>query len=376
MIELRGSTWDHTRGYDPLPVTAAAYMERHPDVQITWERRTLRDFAEMSIPQLAEVYDLIVLDHPWLGATNARGSLLPLDEYLESAYLDDQARNSVGKSNDSYLLNGHQWALAVDAACQVSVYRPDLVERLGVELPCTWDAVLALANRLKGCVAIALMHVDTLPCFVTLCANMGEEPFQDGEVSVSRPIGRYALELLRALAEVCHPGSIGWNPPQLLDHMSSTDEIVYCPLAFGYSNNARPGYRPSLLRYTNIPATNGAILGGAGLAVTSRTQHPQIACDYVAFVASGEAQRTLYFDSGGQPGHRSAWLDERVNAACNRFFLDTLDTLDNAFLRPRYNGWIAVQDSACVILHAFLRDGGNPDDVLDKLDDLYRKSLN
>jgi multiple sugar transport system substrate-binding protein len=158
--------------------------------------------------------------------------------------------------------------------------------------------------------------------------------------------------------------------------MSSTDEIVYCPLAFGYSNYARSGYRPSFLRYTNIPATNGAILGGAGLAVTSRTKYPEVACDYAAFVASGEVQCTLYFDSGGQPGHRSAWLDERVNAVCNGFFLDTLDTLDNAFLRPRYNGWIAVQDGACVILHAFLHEGGNPDDVLDKLDNLYRKSLN
>jgi multiple sugar transport system substrate-binding protein len=101
MIELRGSTWDHTRGYDPLPVTAAAYMTEHPDVKITWERRTLRDFAEMSIPQMADVYDLIVLDHPWLGATLANGSLLALDRYLSEDVLKDQAANSVGKSNAS-----------------------------------------------------------------------------------------------------------------------------------------------------------------------------------------------------------------------------------------------------------------------------------
>jgi multiple sugar transport system substrate-binding protein len=383
MIGLRGSTWDHTHGYDPLPVTAAAYSTLHPDVHITWERRPLRDFAEMSIPQLAEVYDMIVLDHPWLGATRAKGSLLPLDEYLDRAILDDQAQNSVGKSDDSYILDGHQWALAVDAASQVSVYRRDLLERIGVEAPRSWEAVLALANRLKGrtngCVAIPLMHVDTLPCFVTLCANAGEEPFTSGELAVSRPVGWYALDTLRTLADLSHPGSIGWNSPQLLDHMSTTDEIVYCPLAFGYSNYAQPGYRPSLVHYANIPVANGlprgAILGGARLAITSHTRHPDIACDYGSFVASADVQCTMYFDHGGQPGHRRAWLDKRVNATANNFFLDTLGTLDNAFQRTRYDGWITLQDNACILLHNFLHEGGDPNTVLNQLDDLYRKSL-
>jgi multiple sugar transport system substrate-binding protein len=373
MIELRGSTWDHTRGYDPLPVTAAAYMAEHPDVKITWERRTLQDFAEMSIPQMAEVYDLIVLDHPWLGATNANGSLLALDRYLSEDVLKDQAENSVGKSNASYVLDGHQWGLAVDAACQVSAYRPDLLEKLGAEIPTTWDAVLALANRYKGQVATALMHVDTLPCFVTLCANAGEAPFTGDHVA-SRAVGRHALEVMRSLATVCHPGSRGWNPPQLLDAMSKTDEIIYCPLAFGYTNYARAGYRPNLIKFTNIPSVKGAILGGAGMVVTRHNLHPEVAADYAAFVARGDVQRGMYFEHGGQPGHRSAWLDEADNAACSNFFKDTLDTIDNAYLRPRYNGWIAVQDGACVILHQFVREGGNPDTVLDALDTLYGKS--
>ncbi len=380
MIELRGSTWDHTRGYDPLLVTAEAYSALHPDVHITWERRTLRDFAEMSIPQLAEAFDLIVLDHPWLGATIANGSLLPLDRYVSAEVLDDQAQNSVGKSNESYLLDGHQWAFAIDAACQVSAYRPDLTEQLDVEIPRTWDEVLQLAERFKGRVGIALMHVDTPPSFVTLCANAGEAPFVTPEQVVSRAVGRYALEMLAALAKSCHPGSLGWNPPQLLDHMSTSDEVIYCPLAFGYTNYGRPGYRPALIRYANIPVAadgvpRGATLGGAGLAVTTRASDPQVACDYAAFVASGEVQRTLYFEGGGQPGHRSAWLDAQTNAACGNFFRDTLDTIDNAHLRPRYDGWITVQDGACMILHQFLREGGSLDTVLDRLDDLYRRSF-
>ena len=149
MIELRGSTWDHTRGYAPMVATAEAYSAVHPDVHIHWERRTLSDFAEMSLPQLALKYDLIVLDHPWMGGCVANRSLLPLDDYLAAAFLSDQARNSVGRSHASYNYEGHQWALAIDAAAQVSAYRPDLMAQLDTEVPQTWDDVIALGQRLK-----------------------------------------------------------------------------------------------------------------------------------------------------------------------------------------------------------------------------------
>ena len=384
MIELRGSTWDHTRGYAPLPVTADAYSAQHPDVHITWERRTLRDFAEMSLPQLALRYDLIVLDHPWIGGCVAAGSLLPLDNYIEEEFLADQARNSVGKSYASYSFDNRQWALAIDAASQVSAYRADLLDRYDVQLPQTWDQIIDLGQRLKregrARISTPLMHVDCFPCFFTLCANAGEQAFTSGEIAVSRPVGQHALGLMRTLAEIGHPAALKWNPPQILDQMSTSDEILFCPLLFGYSNYARPNYRPHLINFTNIPLADdgtpsGAILGGAGLAISSRRAHPEVAADYAAFVASAEVQRGMYFTEGGQPGHRCVWLDESINTEANGFFLHTLQTLDQAAMRPRHDGWIAVQDQACQILHRFLVEGGDPNLTLDALDEAYRQSL-
>ena len=34
MTELRGITWQHTRGYLPMVATAQRFSELHPDVQI------------------------------------------------------------------------------------------------------------------------------------------------------------------------------------------------------------------------------------------------------------------------------------------------------------------------------------------------------
>jgi multiple sugar transport system substrate-binding protein len=382
MIELRGITWDHPRGYAPLVATANGYTTIHPEISVRWESRTLQEFADYPLGLLAERYDLMVIDHPHIGVASAKRALIPMDHYLSEAQLAEQAANSVGKSNVSYNYQGHQWALAIDAAAHVSAYRADLLERSGETVPGTWDEVLLLAGRLRragrGAIAVPLIPVDSLMCFYSLCANTGEDPCQDEARVVSRPVGRYALELLQALLAQAHPESLRWNPPSTLDRMATTDEVVYCPLLFGYSNYARPGFRQRLVHFTSIPSAGGgprgAILGGTGLAISSHCANPEAACAYAAYVASRDVQRGDYFDAGGQPGHRAAWTDARVNAASSDFFGGTLSTLDQAYLRPRYHGYMGLQERGGELLHAFLRDGNGVDATLDELDSLYRRS--
>ena len=115
-------------------------------------------------------------------------------------------------------------------------------------------------------------------------------------------------------------------------------------------------------------------LGGAGLAISSRCANMNAALEYAVFVADPVCQRTLYFDSGGQPGHRSAWTDDRVNATCRNYFRNTLPALDRAFLRPRYPGYIYFQDRAGVPIRDYMRNGGDPRSVLAELNALYHES--
>ena len=384
MITLKGMTWDHSRGFDPMVATAAAYSSEHPEVTITWQKRSLKEFGDYPIEKLADLFDLLVIDHPFSGFAAHSRCILPLDTLIDADYLADQASNSVGRSHSSYYYGGHQWALAIDAAGQVSSYRADL---LGTSVPSTWEDVLALARRLAESgsgryVAIPSCPIDSLMSFFSIAAAYGEDPCATPDVVLSRPMGRFALETLAELVRVSHPQSRQWNPIQTYNAMSSTDEIVYCPLAFGYSNYGRPGYASKLLSFANTPtqseSSKGGILGGTGYAISARVTDPAAlaaAVDYGRFVASGDVQAGLYFTSGGQPGHRQAWTSEAVNAACNGFFRDTLDTLDRAYLRPRYYGYMQFQEESWYAVHAWLMEGGDADIVLDQLDGTYRHSL-
>ena len=263
----------------------------------------------------------------------------------------------------------------------MAVYRPDLLERAGVEVPRRWDETLEAAGALRGnglWAVVPAIPVDAICAFLDGCVALGEEPFATDGV-VARATGRAALHALESLVARAHPSSLEWNPPRMMEHMSEADDVAYCPLAFGYSNYARPGFRTHPLRFAPAPAGPEGVprgtLGGAGLAVSAHCQAVDDAVGYAAFVAGAGAQRGVYFDGGGQPGHRSAWTDPGVNAASGGFFLDTLGALDAAYLRPRYEGFLGFQESAGALVHAHIRDPQDAERTLDRLDDAYRASL-
>ncbi|HEX2861952.1 MAG TPA: extracellular solute-binding protein [Lacunisphaera sp.] len=378
-ILLRGMTWNHTRGYLPMVATAQRFMELHPGVEIVWEKRTLKAFEEFPVEQLAADYDLIVLDHPFVGYAAVHGPLLPLDAHLPAAFLADQAAQAVGASHASYAYAGHHWALAIDAATPVAFWREDLLARLGLAVPGTWDELLALARA--GHVEIPAAPINCLMNFYTFCLAAGETPFATPDQVASVETGRAALGALRQLVSLCSPGCWDRNPIASHDLVASAanTRVAYCPLAYGYSNYARPGYADHRLAFGEPPSYHGAplrtTLGGTGLAVSALRPQRATALAYARFVASPEIQRTLFAAAGGQPGHRSAWTDAGNNALSGDYFARTLPVLDRAFLRPRHNGYMEFQQAAGPVVHAALRGQVDEREALDQLDALYRRSL-
>jgi multiple sugar transport system substrate-binding protein len=222
--------------------------------------------------------------------------------------------------------------------------------------------------------------VDAICAFLAACVAFGDEPLT-GDTIVSPEAGRRALETLAAAIDLAHPESLAWNPPAMLEHMARFDDVAYCPLAFGYITYATPAVdtsgRRRALRFTGGPAGPDGeprgTLGGAGLAISSRTQHPDEAADHARFVASAAVQRGVFVDGGGQPGHRTAWIDDEVNARTGGFFADTLDAMDASYLRPRDPGFLSFQDAAGDVVHAWLREGGDAGTVLSLLETADRE---
>jgi len=360
-----------------MVATAQRFAELHPGVEIEWDARSLQEFADSSVSQLAQQYDLMVIDHPSCGQAAEERALLPLNEWIPEEFLTMQAAASVGCSHASYEYDGRQWALAIDAAAPVSGWRPDLLKRAGAAVPRTWTELLGLARR--GLVTFPAKAIDSLMHFYMFCDGLGEAPFLDEEVLVSEEIGIRALKMLRELFSLCDSQCLLRNPIATWELLSASDTVAYCPFAYGYSNYSRPGYSAHPLENGDLITTDDgrpfrSTLGGAGLAISARCQHKTIATEYAQFVASPQCQSTLYFDSGGQPGNHTAWVDDEVNRRCNKFFKSTLPALDRAYLRPRFFGYLEFQERAAAAVHRYLALGQREEEVVVELNNRLREA--
>ncbi len=376
MTALKGIAWNHTRGFVSVVACAQRFEELHPDVTIVWEKRSLQAFADASLADLAAAYDLIIMDHPHTALAATEGLLLPYEDWLPAEFLADQAANSVGGSHESYRFQGKQWTLATDAATPIATWRPDLLENHKLALPETWEDVLDLAKR--GFVTVSAFPIDMLMHSYTFCTALGETPFQSENGVASDDMLAAAFSELHKLVTLCDPACLERNPIRTAEWMSQTTDprAAYCPFAYGYSNYSRPRYAPFLLKAGGLVTYQGkrlrSTLGGAGVAVSSKTKHPQASMDFARFTAAPETQMGLYFQSGGQPGHRAAWTDDAVNEASNNFFRDTLQTLDESILRPQFPGYMAFQDAATPVAHACVSGAVSPSDAATEINRLYR----
>lgn len=337
---LRGMTWNHPRGTGPVRAATSVWTERHPDVNVTWDARPLSAFEDQVIAELAADYDLLMIDHPHVGSATAEKAVLDLGGWIPADFLRDQAEHSVGSSYGSYSDAGGQWALAVDAAAQVGAYRADLVEAIDAELPRSWADVGALARLSRDQPARLLLPLNETHSWCTLLSVVQAQVGSTATTAAQWAEGFAAgLDMLCDLVPDLDPRSKHSDPIVAGRLATETDEILGIPLAFGYVNFVQAQLQSCRwLTHVDAPrgvAGLGSVLGGVGLAISSRTARPELAAELAMLIASPGFQRHQLVDAGGQPGHRSAWLDPQVDAGANGFYSSTIASLDAAFVRPR-----------------------------------------
>lgn len=231
-----------------------------------------------------------------------------------------------------------------------------------------------------------LVVAETLPCvkraeieaatgftalFAADCQPMS--PPTDAELRALReqvdPLGIRRLEFCSAkergrlieeqLAALCNTRGFKRNPIKTWEYLASEQtQHLYCPFAFGYSNYSRLGFVANRLHF-GPPVTYRqqpliTVLGGAGLGISRYSVQKDAACQYAQFIASELIQDGIYCGDDGQPGYRSAWLNAENNRQTLDYFQNTLAIVDNAWLRPRFAGYIQPQEQAARVVQTAL----------------------
>src|SRR5689334_3575643 len=105
MVEYRGITWNHPRGYRSLQESAAIWEKR--GLRIRWDRQPLEHFESKKVDELSARYDLVVIDHPHVGeAARLNNCLFAVEEWFPEEELLTVREKAIGPVLVSYRYGG------------------------------------------------------------------------------------------------------------------------------------------------------------------------------------------------------------------------------------------------------------------------------
>ena len=361
---IRGLTWGHRRASVPLENAARAFIAANPDTEIVWTVRSLADFEHQNFAEAIAGTDLIVFDHPHLGQAISENALLPLDGQLPADGERDDAY--IGPSLRSYRHDGQLWAVPVDAATIHAVYRPDLMDRLGADLPLRWDDAIALCQlaRHKGFRTLLAAHGHhALLTLASLMNGLGAPwPTESGKrFHLDAPVLAEAIgQFQDMLAQTDMAVSLQSTAITLHDRLAEDDDLVFCPATYGYATYGEQGVYANRLAFSPFPGLGsdpsaGTAIGGAGCGISRQVRERDAALDFLAFLSRGDTQVDLLGREGGQPARIEAWTTPQTDRRFNGFFSAVRQTLRGAWVRPRFPGYTELEQDLAALLQSCLR---------------------
>jgi len=364
-------TWNHPRGLDSL-VASNELLKSTLGISISWDARSLLAFGDQHISEFYNDYDLMVIDYPHVPDAVHAGAVVEFELTATAVQLDELSRTSVGQSHNSYIYQGKHWALAIDAAAQVSAFRSDKTDCA----PVYWSEVFELARDKK--LLWAYKPVDAFSTFATLMDQKGS-PLCSKGTYINDDTAHEVLTLMCELATLVPDFCATSNPIDIAEILSTSDEFTHGTCMYGYSNYSHVGFRKYRLTFDDLPSfdgqATGSQLGGAGIAVSSAGQNIDEAAQAAIFLALPHVQATTYGLSGGQPGNLVAWKNDALNRATDNFFRNTLRTLERAWVRPRILGWPDVQFESSQIIHKALLTGVVNSFTISEIASTYEKNV-
>lgn len=358
-MNLKGLTWDHPRGYHALQTSLE--WEHCPIEK--WDVQPLSGFEETPLHELASHYDLLVIDHPHLGQAIASDCLQPLDAQLSPMWLEGLKTHCIGQAAHSYWLDNHCWALPLDASSQIMAYRS---EQRDTALAINgWLDLLRSRCRFQLC--LAGPH-STLQLLALSLAVGSSGPNNHQFMSIHD--GVEAVDLMKSLFLTSVAPSTFLNPIEILDTLNDSSKFDLCPFVYGYVNYSQV---PSRIEVC-APPSNISILGGTGIAITNKCHVTNELLLYLKKLLSSDVQNTFIPEYNGQPSFKSAWKNTDVNQRVNHFYHHAYTTVDNAYLRPRYAGYIDFQDAAAQLIRKGLTNRTSSKQMVKEINLLYSKT--
>jgi ABC-type glycerol-3-phosphate transport system substrate-binding protein len=327
----------------------------HPDVDVQFERQQWTGIVEKLTTSLSssDSPDVVEFGNTQAQTFEAAGAVTDLTPHAADLGGDDLLQSLL----EAGTYDGKLYAVPYYAGARIMLYRKDLFEAAGIEVPTTLDEMLAAGTALKEANAdvpnfsgIYLPGRNWYAVLSFIWENGGDIATLDGDQWVGQldsPESIAGLELFKRVFDEANAAPA--------DGDDANDYIAFCNNEVGMM--PAPGWKggqitnpddgcPDMeqnIGYFAMPgATAGTtapvFLGGSNLAIPTNSEHQDLALDLPKILVSPEYQRK-FAEAGTIPALKS----ELANVSGSEAAVAQATAAENSRFVPTSENWAGVE---------------------------------
>ncbi|WP_165989313.1 ABC transporter substrate-binding protein [Streptomyces sp. YIM 98790] len=357
----------------------ADWNERRPDEQVTLIE--LPDAADDTRAQMiTEVrsgssrFDVLNIDVAWTSEFAAAGWITELDagRFELDSFLPPVV--------DAATFGGRLYAVPYVTNAGLLYYRTDILAAAGEQPPRTWDELARLARSVAPEHGLAGYAGQFLP-YEGLTVNATEAVASAGgsflgdegtRVTAGSRAVREGLEFLAGGVRE------GWIPREALTWKEEESRRAFqdgrllflrnWPYVYAMAN--APGSAVAgRVGAVPLPGPDGpgaSVLGGANLAISSGSRHPESAADLIAYLTSEQVQRRVLTE-GSLPPVRASLYDDPELVREHPYLPTLRSSVLSAQPRPKSARYDQVSLAVQAVVHDVMALRQSPRDAVDRL---------
>jgi len=383
------TVWDYYGESSPIVPIVDAFEAANPDIKVQVEALDWDSTLEkLNVVMTGGTPpDVITLDMTWLPTFAPLGAFTDLNPLsggqLNGVPLDEAYSPGALKamSYDDQVL-----AMLYDFDVYALYYRADIFEEMGLSVPTNWDELMAVGKKLgdagKGQYAIM---PDTFHAAQFIYENGGSilTP-DDSAVAFNQPEGVEAVEYYASLdkegAGYVWSFEEGWEiTPGLKDGRIAmfSDGPYYMGILKDAAPEMSGQWKVATHPYSKQP---GSYLGGTGLVIPAKAEHPDAAWKFIEFAMTKENQIGVFENAGAAPALLEALQSDEVNAPDpyfgNQRTLEVfLKAMDTARPFPYVRAWNQIDEAFTAALEEILFNDADVKEALDNAAETINEAL-
>lgn len=316
--------------------------------------------------------DVMYIGTRWVPVLADLGAIVPLDEYIS----DEKHSLYYDAVWDTVAYDDQLWGVVRAMSTKAIIYNKDIFAEAGVDIPTTWDELLAAAKHIDETTDAAGYGLPADPYVSTVSEWQNFLHGNDGEIvdadtfeaTINSPKAVEAFEFyFRDLIQHAQSSPMEWRREDLIRLFNAGRIAMYTDNIFSAFDADELGVNVGVFPVPGGPSSAepyGTVLITDAMAISSRSTNKELAMELINFLTSPEEQLAWDSNQGFIPPMPS---EAEADVFQSSFWPPYIEAVKYGVPEAvNIYDWEATQEAILTAIHRYMLGQGEAQELLDE----------